>query len=239
VGTGATIDVGLQFVGAAVVPLKLTVLVPCVEPKLLPVIVTELPTGPAVGERLVIEGAVDATVKVTPLLAIPPTVTTTFPVVAPAGTSAATDVELQLLIDVAAVPLKLTVLVACVEPKLEPLIVTEVATGPEVGETLAIEGGALLRPAKVMSLRAGIWPATLLVSTAWYCKYRDVPVMADPELPIGVNALQVLSGSGVLPPRTLIPRLVPAGVLLVHDAAPQFTVVVASKIRERNVPDAA
>ncbi len=47
--------------------------------------------------------------KLTPLLATPPTVTTTFPVVAPFGTGATILVALQL-VTVAAVPLKVTVL---------------------------------------------------------------------------------------------------------------------------------
>ena len=38
-----------QVVGVAVVPLKVTVLVPLVAPKLVPVIVTDVPTGPLVG----------------------------------------------------------------------------------------------------------------------------------------------------------------------------------------------
>jgi hypothetical protein len=50
-----------------------------------------------------------ATLKVTPLLATPPTVTTTGPVVAPDGTGATMLVLLQL-VGVAAVPLKVTVL---------------------------------------------------------------------------------------------------------------------------------
>ena len=61
---------------------------------------------------------------------------------APAGTKTTIDVALQLLIDVAAVPLNVTVLVPCVAPKLEPLIVTEAPAGPEPGETLLITGGA-------------------------------------------------------------------------------------------------
>ncbi|PYU04641.1 MAG: hypothetical protein DMG33_13385 [Acidobacteria bacterium] len=56
-GTGATMLVLLQLVGVAVVPLKLTVLVPCVAPKFVPAIVTAVPTGPEVGERLVMLGA--------------------------------------------------------------------------------------------------------------------------------------------------------------------------------------
>ncbi len=51
-----------------------------------------------------------ATVKLAPLLANPPIVTTMFPVVAPAGTGATMLVLLQL-VGVANVPLKATVLV--------------------------------------------------------------------------------------------------------------------------------
>ena len=50
------------------------------------------------------------TVKAKPLLAIPPTVTTTGPVVAPEGTGTATLVGLQL-VGAAVVPLNVTVLV--------------------------------------------------------------------------------------------------------------------------------
>ena len=55
-------------------------------------------------------GAEVFTVKLTPLLATPPTVTTTFPLVAPAGTGTAMLVALQL-VGVAATPLNFTVLV--------------------------------------------------------------------------------------------------------------------------------
>ena len=65
--------------------MNVTVLVPCVAPKLVPVIVTDAVTAPLVGDSDVIV-AVGTTVNVTPLLATPPTVTVTFPVVAPAGT---------------------------------------------------------------------------------------------------------------------------------------------------------
>jgi hypothetical protein len=78
-----------------------------VEPKLVPVIVTDDPIAPVDGDRVVMPGA---TVKVLPALAIPPTVTTTLPVVAPAGTTATIEVALQLEIVVAVVPLNLTVL---------------------------------------------------------------------------------------------------------------------------------
>ena len=76
------------------------------------------------------------TVKFTPLLARPPTVTTTLPVVAPAGTVTAMLVLLQV-VAVAAVPLKVTVLLPCVAPKFVPVIVTGVPTAPEVGLRVA------------------------------------------------------------------------------------------------------
>ncbi len=74
---------------------------------------------------------VGMTVKVTPLLATPPTVTTTFPVVAPLGTGTVMLVALQL-VGVPAVPLNVTVLVPWVAPKFVPVIATEVPTGPDV-----------------------------------------------------------------------------------------------------------
>src|SRR2546422_10265946 len=76
--------VGLQLVGVATAPLKVTVLVPWADPKLVPVIVTCVPTGPEAGFRLVMLG-VGMTAKVTLLLPTPPTVRTTLPDVAPAG----------------------------------------------------------------------------------------------------------------------------------------------------------
>lgn len=67
IGTGTTMLVALQLVGAAEVPLKVTVLVPCVAPKLVPVMVTDVPMRPEVGLRL--EIVMGVTVKLTALLA--------------------------------------------------------------------------------------------------------------------------------------------------------------------------
>ena len=102
--------VALQLVGVAAVPLNFTVLVPCVAPKFAPLIVTDVPANPDVGFRLVMFGDGTVTVKLAPLLATPPTVTTTFPVVAPIGTGATMLVAAQL-VGVAAMPLNLIVLV--------------------------------------------------------------------------------------------------------------------------------
>jgi hypothetical protein len=65
-GTGAEILVAFQLVGVAAVPLNVTVLVPWVEPKVVPVMVTAVPVEPVVGERLPMFGL---TVKEAPLLA--------------------------------------------------------------------------------------------------------------------------------------------------------------------------
>jgi hypothetical protein len=94
VGTGTTMVVAFQLVGVAAVPLKLTVLVLCVAPKFAPLMVTEVPTGPKFGLRLVMLAA-GVTVKTTPLLGTPPTFTSTLPVVAPDGTGAVMLVSLQ------------------------------------------------------------------------------------------------------------------------------------------------
>jgi hypothetical protein len=52
------------------------------------VIVTDVPTGPELGDRPVMLGPVPGTVKLTLLLTVPLAVTTTLPLVAPVGTGA-------------------------------------------------------------------------------------------------------------------------------------------------------
>jgi hypothetical protein len=106
--------------------------------------VTEAPTNPDVGFKPVMLGAGTVTVKPTALLATPPTVTTTLPVVAPAGTVTRMLVALQL-VAVAAIPLNVTVLVPCAAPKFAPAMVTEAPTNPDAGLKLVILGaGAAL-----------------------------------------------------------------------------------------------
>src|SRR5271168_1116514 len=112
-GTGTTILVALQLVGVPPVPLNFTVLVPCVDPNVVPVIVTDAPTAPDVGDRLAIIGT---TVKLTPLLFTPLANTTTLPVVAPLGTDVAMLDALHV-VTVAVVPLNFTVLVPWLDPK--------------------------------------------------------------------------------------------------------------------------
>ena len=56
-GTGTVIEVALQLVGIACVPLNVTELVPCDAPKFAPVIVMEAPGTPLLAERFVMRGS--------------------------------------------------------------------------------------------------------------------------------------------------------------------------------------
>jgi hypothetical protein len=192
-GTGATIVVALQLVGVAAVPLKVTLLDPWLDPKFVPAMATEVPTGPEFGERLTRVGAGRVTVKLIPLLAWPPTVTTTLPVVAPPGTGAEIRVALQL-VGVAEVPLKVTVLDPWLDPKFAPLMVTEVPTGPEVGDRPLIVGAGT-ETAKLAPLLAS--PPTVTTTfpvvaplgtlTAMLVALQAVAVPA--EVPLNVTVL--------------------------------------------------
>src|SRR6185436_17543026 len=118
----------------AAVPLKLTLVVPV---KADPVMVTTAPTRPLVGENEEIVGAGGMTVKSPALVAVPPgVVTLILPVVAPAGTVVLICV-LDTTLKVAAVPLKLTLVVPV---KADPVMVTTAPTRPLVGENEEIVG---------------------------------------------------------------------------------------------------
>jgi hypothetical protein len=179
VGTGTTIEVAPQLVGVAATPLNVTVLVPCVAPKFVPLIVTEVPTAPEAGDSPLILGAT-VTVKVTPLLARPAAVTTTGPVVAAEGTVTPMLVAVQLLIFVAAAPLKVTV--PCVEPKLLPAMVTDVPTGPEVGESELIDGAGALT-VKVTPLLATP-PAVTTTGPVVAAEGTVAPILFAVQLPM-------------------------------------------------------
>ena len=115
--------------------------------------------------EVLVEGS---TVNITPLLAVPPTVTTTLPVVAPAGTCAVMLVALQPVIVVAVVPLNLTVLVIpCVAPKFAPMIATEVPTRADVGKRLVMVGAEAGLTVRVAGLLVTL--PLLLVTTTMNC----------------------------------------------------------------------
>jgi hypothetical protein len=136
VGTLATICVAVFDVIVAITPLNFTQVAPV---RLVPLIVTEVPTGPLDGENEEIVGAADVvvTVKFVALVAVPLAVFTVIgPVVAPVGTSVPICVAVFDVI-VAITPLNLTQFAPV---RLVPLIVTEVPTGPLDGENELMVG---------------------------------------------------------------------------------------------------
>src|SRR5262249_42093793 len=125
-----------------------------------------VPTGPVAGDRLASTGGA-VTVKLRPLLAIPPTVTTTAPVVAPVGTGTVILVVDQL-VGVAATPLNVTVLVPCVAPKFVPAITTGVPIGPFDGVRLVRFG--VVAAGTEIDTSAEFGPVRPAVSYAWTTK---------------------------------------------------------------------
>jgi hypothetical protein len=145
--------VGVQMLAGAVgVPLNVTVFEPCEEPKFVPVMITGVVTGPDDGFRFEMVGGGGVTVKFVLLLGTPPTVTTTVALpVAIAGTSTVMLVGVQMLAGAVGVPLKVTVLEPCEEPKFVPVMTTCEATGPDVGFRLVMPGEV---PAPAAALNA-------------------------------------------------------------------------------------
>jgi hypothetical protein len=136
------------------VPLNFTVLFEGVGSKLVPLIVTDVPTAPIVGEKLL----TDSTLKLETLVTVcPPTVTLTGPVVAPTGTVTIRVDELAL-VTVADVPLNFTVLLDGVGSKLVPLTITDVPAAPKVGEKLLTD--STLKLEKLVA----VWPLTVTLT---------------------------------------------------------------------------
>jgi hypothetical protein len=121
---------------------------------------TVVPTVPVFGLRFVIVGAGTVTVKLIPLLAWPPTVTITLPVVAPVGTVTVMLVALHA-VAVAAMPLNVTVLVPCVAPKFVPVMTIVLPTAPAFGFRLLMEG---------TNVRGGVSPPLVGVEAHPCCK---------------------------------------------------------------------
>jgi hypothetical protein len=140
-GTDVVKVVVVAAVTVAKVPLKRTTLSVSVVLKFVPKSVTSAPGAPLVGVNPVKVGVgstvnVPALVMVTP---VPLTRTEMVPVVAPEGTSTV-KVVADALVTVARVPLNRTVLLAIVELKLVPVIVTVAPTAALVGVNPVIVG---------------------------------------------------------------------------------------------------
>jgi len=133
-GTVAVIALAEFTVKPALVPLNRTAVAVV---KLVPLIVTLVPTGPLAGAKLAIVGGL-ITVKLPALLAVPAGLVTLIgPVAAPAGTVAVIALA-EFTVKLALVPLNRT---AVAPVNFVPLIVTLVPTGPLLGAKLAIVGG--------------------------------------------------------------------------------------------------
>jgi hypothetical protein len=203
-GTDVMMLASLQLVGVARTPPNVTVLVPCVVSKFAPEIVTAAPTTPELGFKLVmlgVGGAGGVTVNVAPLLAFPPTITTTLPVSAPAGTDVMMLASVQL-VGVARTPPNVTVLVPCVVSKFAPEIVTAVPITPELGLKLVMlgVGGTGVVTVNVAPLLA--FPPTITTT---------LPVSA----PVGTDVMMLASvqlvGAAFSPPNmtVLVPCVAP------------------------------
>ena len=125
-GTVAVIIVAELRVNVVITPPNLTTVVPV---KFVPLIATEVPTGPEVGVKLVIVGsAPEGTMKFVVLVAVPEVVVTEIgPVVAPVGTLAFT-----LVADTNTNPVPMTPLNSTTDDALKfvPLITTIVPARP-------------------------------------------------------------------------------------------------------------
>jgi len=129
---------------------------------------------------------VGATVKAMPLLAVPETVTTMLPVVAPVGTVTVMLVALQALAAPADIPLKVTVLLPCVAPKFVPVMVIDPPTAPDVWLTLVIAGVIAVVPGPfVLELvAAGLFehPASPTSKAVTRSRIQSLPCTASFEL---------------------------------------------------------
>src|SRR5204863_259692 len=149
-GTVVVIAVAELTVKLALVPLNSTAGAPV---KLVPLMVTLVPTGPLWAVKLV--GVVGSpTVKLAALLAVPPGVVTLIgPLVAPAGTVAVIAVA-ELTVKLALTLLNSTALAPV---KLVPLMVTLVPTGPLPGVKLVIVGGLItVKLAALLAVPPGV-----------------------------------------------------------------------------------
>lgn len=134
-GTVAWIWLADTCTNTAAVPLKVTAVAP---PRFTPLMVTILPVAPDVGEKEVIRGADEMTVKFEAVVEVPVTLVMEMgPVVAPMGTVVVNSVG-ETSVKPAEVPLNFTEEVL---EKFEPTRLTSVPTMPEAGEKLVIEGG--------------------------------------------------------------------------------------------------
>src|SRR5215472_9061388 len=205
-GTVTVMLVALHALAApAEIPLNVTVEFPWFAPKFNPVIVSAEPATPEFALRLVITGA---TVNDSPLLACPPTLTMTIPVVAPLGTWIVMLVALQALAAPAEIPLNVTLLLPWLAPKFNPVIVSVAPAAPEFGPRVVIIGAAVNRAPLLAT------PDTVTTT---------LPVVAPVgTLTVMLVALHALAGPAEIPLNVmvLLPWLAPKFDPVIVTAAP-------------------
>jgi hypothetical protein len=123
-------------------------------------------------------------VKLIPLLDAPPTVTTTLPAPVPVGAVTMIDVALQLVIVVAATPLKVTV--PGLVPNPAPLIVTVVPAGPKTGlRALITAATTMLRGWVAVMLSASVTCTVKLLVPSTVGVPVIAPVLVFSDSPAG------------------------------------------------------
>ncbi len=164
VGTVVTILVVVFEVMEANVPLKRTSFNEEMVLKFVPVIVTEVPSGPIAGVKVVMVGGGGAVMtKSVELVAVfVPTLTVITPVVAPAGTVVVILVEVLDDTEVT-VPLNRTVLSEGVGLKFVPVITTVFPANPLVGLKLVMVGGGNVTT-KLVALVAVLLPTFTVIT---------------------------------------------------------------------------
>src|SRR5439155_1216971 len=124
-----------------------------------------------------------STVNDAPALATPLAVTTTLPVVAPAGTGPTTELQPHLA-GVSTLPLNVTALVPWVEPKLPPAMVTDAPTAPELGDKLLMLGTASTGATIEVALQlAGVATVPLNVTALVPWVEPKFPLAMDTDAP--------------------------------------------------------
>ena len=117
-------------------------------------------------------------VKLTPLLERAPVLTTTLPVIAPAGTVTMMLVALQVAKLVAAVPPKVTELPVGLEPKFVPLMVICAPTAPEFGFSVVIFGATMKGTPLLGTLETVTTTLPVTAATGTFTVMEAVPQFA-------------------------------------------------------------
>jgi hypothetical protein len=213
VGTVTVNEVVEAAVTVAVILLNLTMFSVGTVLKLVPVMVTLVPTAPWSGEKLVMVGF-DVMVKLSTDTAVcDPTCTEIVPDVAAVGTVTVNEV-VEAAVTVAIVLLNLTTLFAAVALKLVPVMVTLVPAIPCSGEKLLMVGisGTIKSCVEVM-----VWVPTVTVSLPVLAPAGTVVVMVvgvvavmTAVVPLNRTVFLLISVLKFLPVRVTVVPAIPS-----------------------------